>query len=368
MNAARHRCYELDLLRFLAAFAVVLFHYTFRGSAADGMTTLAYWHLAPWTKYGYLGVHLFFLISGFVILMTAYGKTPKEFVVSRVVRLYPAYWFCCTLTFATACALGEAQYAVSVKDYLVNMTMLNGFVGLPHVDTVYWSLAVELRFYCFVFLLLCLRQIGHVQYYFGGWLAAAFLALWIPTGFARSFIMPEFAAYFVAGAMFYLIHREGASWYRTVVIVASYVLAVAESARRAEQLSTQFDTPISPVVVAAVLAVFYGLFYLIATHETARLASPKFLWLGALTYPLYLLHQHIGFMVFNALQDSVNAHVLVWGTTAAMLALSYFVNVAIEKPCARRLRDLLTWLLAMRSPPTQWKITTAGEPANVTPE
>ena len=67
------RFYELDLLRFVAAFSVVLYHYSFRGYAADGLSALPYLALAPVTKYGFMGVDLFFLISGFVIMMTASG-------------------------------------------------------------------------------------------------------------------------------------------------------------------------------------------------------------------------------------------------------------------------------------------------------
>ena len=67
----RNRVNELDLLRFFAAFSVVLYHYTFRGYAADDMSIVPYPLFAPISKYGYLGVDLFFMISGFVILMTA---------------------------------------------------------------------------------------------------------------------------------------------------------------------------------------------------------------------------------------------------------------------------------------------------------
>ena len=90
------RLYELDLLRFIAAFAVLLFHYSFRGYAKDHYTVMPYLSIAPVTKYGYLGVSLFFLISGFVILMTASSGSTRHFVISRLVRLYPAFWVSCT--------------------------------------------------------------------------------------------------------------------------------------------------------------------------------------------------------------------------------------------------------------------------------
>ncbi len=85
------RISELDLMRFCAALAVVFFHYAFRGFWADHVSKMPYPWLAPVAKYGHLGVELFFMISGFVILMTATNHTVRGFVVCRMVRLYPAF-------------------------------------------------------------------------------------------------------------------------------------------------------------------------------------------------------------------------------------------------------------------------------------
>ncbi|EAQ8060912.1 acyltransferase, partial [Salmonella enterica] len=86
----KNRINEIDLLRFVAAMAVVFFHYAFRGYAADGMSIMPYPSLAPVSKYGFLGVQLFFMISGFVILMSASHGSIQNFTISRMVRLYPA--------------------------------------------------------------------------------------------------------------------------------------------------------------------------------------------------------------------------------------------------------------------------------------
>ena len=90
--AKRRRINEIDFLRFVAALSVVLFHYSFRGHAADDLSVMPYPVLETVARYGYLGVDLFFLISGFVILMTASSGSLKDFVISRAVRLYPAFW------------------------------------------------------------------------------------------------------------------------------------------------------------------------------------------------------------------------------------------------------------------------------------
>ena len=63
--ASKDRFYEIDLLRFLAALAVVLYHYTFRGFAEGGYSPVEYPILGEFFKYGSYGVQLFFIISGF---------------------------------------------------------------------------------------------------------------------------------------------------------------------------------------------------------------------------------------------------------------------------------------------------------------
>ena len=73
----------LDLLRLVAALAVVAFHYLFRGAAAGGYLAEGYPEAAPFAIYGYLGVNLFFLISGFVIAWSAQGRSWESFAVAR---------------------------------------------------------------------------------------------------------------------------------------------------------------------------------------------------------------------------------------------------------------------------------------------
>src|SRR4051812_29624865 len=88
------RLRELDLLRFVAAAAVMLHHFTgvpapeWPGGNARSICP----GLGEVTRFGFLGVELFFLISGFVILMSAWARRVGDFAVSRFVRLFPAYW------------------------------------------------------------------------------------------------------------------------------------------------------------------------------------------------------------------------------------------------------------------------------------
>ena len=98
-HKASIRFYEIDLLRFLAALSVVFYHYTYRGFTQGNYSPLEFPEIGRVTRYGYLGVELFFIISGYAVLLSAQGKTVRQFFLSRITRLYPAFWVACTLTF-----------------------------------------------------------------------------------------------------------------------------------------------------------------------------------------------------------------------------------------------------------------------------
>ena len=84
-------------------------------------------------------------------------------------------------------------------------------------------------------------------------------------------------------------------------------------------------------------------FLLIVSNNTAALGRLNWAALGALTYPLYLLHQMIGFMIFNMAYPVVNPHLLLWGTLALMIGASWFIHKKIETPMARLLKRFLSF-------------------------
>jgi peptidoglycan/LPS O-acetylase OafA/YrhL len=349
-RADHARLYEIDLLRFIAALSVLLFHYSFRGFARGNLTTMQYPEVWPLAHYGYLGVNLFFIISGFVILMSAVGSTPKRFIISRVVRLYPAFWVCCLLTFAATVLIGGPRFVTPVKRVLVNLTMMPGFFNVPAVDGVYWSLAVELKFYFLILALLLLKQMRCIKAYLVAWLVAAIVVgplqvSFVPLRYAAHFIIPDFAPYFIAGATFYLAFKEGWSPFTSGLVAASFGLAIFQAVREAGQASAFVGVTINHYVVAGFICAFFAVFALIASRKLKAISTPKYLLLGALTYPLYLVHQYVGYMIFNGLNERLNRHALFWGTTFLMLFVAWLVNRFVERPFANPFRSVLQRVL-----------------------
>ncbi|MEJ8836226.1 acyltransferase family protein [Ramlibacter sp. AN1133] len=199
------RASEVDLFRFLAALAVVFFHYAYMGANESGAST-AYPALGTVAQYGYLGVDLFFLISGFVIMMSASHGTVAGFVASRAARLFPAFGVCCTATFLVLLATGQSLPSVTM--FLLNMTLAGAAAPITLVDPSYWSLAAEIRFYALVALLLWFRQMRRVEAMLGVWLAVSVAMAVHNVRLIEIVLVTRYAAYFVGGAGA-LLHLAG---------------------------------------------------------------------------------------------------------------------------------------------------------------
>ena len=107
---------------------------------------------ADWGPPGRAGVCAFFPVSGFVIpISIERGGGLREFGVSRVARLYPAYWLSLILILVASTVEADAIPG-DFRDGLpwsavVNATMLQEFVGVPHAIGLYYTLTIELLWY-----------------------------------------------------------------------------------------------------------------------------------------------------------------------------------------------------------------------------
>jgi peptidoglycan/LPS O-acetylase OafA/YrhL len=344
--AGRDRLYEIDLLRITAALAVVLYHYTFSGYAGH-LTSIAFPALSHVTRYGYLGVDMFFTISGFVVLLSAWGRRPHEFAISRIVRLYPAYWVAVTITAIVAITLSRGLFKVTPVQYAANLTMLNGLPSIANVDVVYWTLWVEIRFYLLVFVLawtgITRKRVVTLAWL---WLAATAVieAHVLPAGAAEKLdllVQSQWSHYFIAGMALCLIYRTGFSGQLGAILVITYGNEVYQAINFANRVSARYHQALHPPVIAAVITVIFVVTTLIALRVTRRLGRPWFAVAGALTYPLYLVHAYSGFVLFNLFGGVVSRWVLLVATIAGMCCAAYAIHQLVEVRFAPRLKRAL---------------------------
>ena len=340
MGNKRGRINEIDLLRFIAALSVVFFHYAFRGHAADNMCNMSLPLLASLAKYGYLGVDLFFMVSGFVILLSAHGGILKKFVVSRIIRLYPAFWICCSLTFIVTIIHGDIRYSASLSQYLANMSLLSGFMGIPSIDGAYWSLFIEIKFYVLVACLLFVRKIENSEFFLAAWLIFTYLLEFCPFTLFKTLLITNYSAYFIAGAMFFLIWSKGISKTRIGAVILSWGFALFKAIKRLEGIEIHYNNSMNEYVVGGIITFFFIALFLVSIRKTGCLMRKNYFFIGGLTYPLYLIHQNIVFMIFNSLYLIINPYVLFVCVVTLMIFVSYIINRFIEQEYSEKLRAL----------------------------
>lgn len=353
----------LDLLRFMAAVLVMLFHFAFIGWANPQNSVPKLWGLLPafpelsaLTWFGWVGVEVFFVISGFVIAFTAQGATPFRFLQSRIVRLVPAAWICATITFAVVALLSAAPLKVSVSRYLASLVFLP--TG-PWIDNVFWTLPIEISFYALVFMLLSagrhdrLERLGAAIGLLSAFAWAVFLVLqgtpWADT--AESVIrhrvahlaMLTYGSQFALGILLWATHRHGLNWRRGALIAITAAASLCEIWNATHILPDQGATHIGPagvpMMVWAGAMAFMGL-SLWANPLLCRFLPPvPMRWLGLMTYPLYLIHNVVGTKLMLTVAGA--GHSRYTALAAAMIAttaLAAMVAFAVEPFFQNRLR------------------------------
>jgi peptidoglycan/LPS O-acetylase OafA/YrhL len=346
----RTRISEIDLLRFMAAVAVMLMHYLLRGFAInDHYSPMHFPSLGPFTRYNYLAVDLFFIISGFMILMSVHVKnkqliSPKGFILSRFLRLFPAYWFCCTLSFILVFFLINDIIHISLARYIINMTMFNGFFFIGTVDGVYWTLCIELKFYLLMLLLLYSKHIPLIQRYLLIWTLISLFNFWIDNPLLKYLFITDYAPFFISGCLFYLNHKDGFCWSRNLLIGINFILVFLYEKNVIEWKLTHFLTlTYFPETIFIILVSFYGSFFAILKIQNVSKSYDNFFsYLGRLSYPLYLIHLNVGMVIFNLLNNYVNWYLLLVLTCLLMILLAHLISTFIEKPFAKFLKQKLS--------------------------
>ncbi|MEU7907880.1 acyltransferase [Actinoplanes sp. NPDC049118] len=334
----------IDGLRLFAALIVALYHYTALKTAMGPVWDVPRGEVFPVLSragaYGWLGVELFFMISGFVICMSSWGRTPEAFARSRIVRLFPAYWPAVLITTAVVTLWPTVQQHASVKDVLVNLTMLNDPLNAERVDEAYWTLWAEAKFYLLFAVVLLWRGRGLTlrnTILFGyGWLIAATLTVNAKQPVLTEILQPVYAPYFVAGIAFYLIHRFGPDIRLWGLAGLSFALAMnAVNVRMTNR-------DLNPHIGMLVVALFFAALAVIALGWTDRI---RWRWLttaGILTYPFYLIHENIGWTIIHATRDLAPRYVILVGVLLLMLGAAWLLHRLLERPIAGWLRAKLT--------------------------
>jgi len=316
---------NLEVFRGLAALAVCLYHFNREGFLGEPVSAIV--------SYGYLGVDVFFVISGFVIFLSlsrhpASFPSLRRFLVGRVFRLYPAY---------LAASLGAILlwhlsthipgFQGDAPDYTLrqvwaNLTMTCNWIQVPWFIVVAWTLAIEAQYY-----LLAAASFGLLTHS-ALWIRLGTLALWIATPLVAGNSPTVFAwsALFALGILSWMKREKSISPLPFWILFTIASLVHTEAKGLASGI----------VGTSAALAILY----------LPEIRVRPLLWLGTISYSLYLVHTFIGGLVINLATRLPDRPILQVGAVFLALAVSLIAALGlyllVEKPShnlARRLRS-----------------------------
>jgi len=310
-----------------------------------------------------LGVLLFFLISGFVIMMTlerSYGIL--DFSVRRIARLWPAMLVCATLSTIIINSSDIASYYSGAEEWAVHpleyfssiffvspdvVSTLFGHADAQWVEGVYWTLWAEVRFYILIALIFL---VSPRSWFF--WLWAVTQA--VSTGFQLATLVdpdivesvsalfivfqPRFLCWFSLGLCGYMF------WTRRLSAAVTAIAALAAVAVLASAVAAMGDDrPAAAPDGWSLLAVYclvFGTFalFLIGSPLLRPLRWRPLLAVGLASYPLYLFHERVGMAGLKYTSEIGLAPWLgVLLVVTAVVVAALIIHKIVEVPAKRAL-------------------------------
>ncbi|RRI01165.1 acyltransferase [Mesorhizobium tamadayense] len=338
----------VDILRFLAAVMVMFYHYGFWVWAfPDGVSARSTGGIPAHPEMafvgsGWVGVQVFFVISGFVIAFSAENSTPLKFFEARVRRLAPAVWVCAPISAIVLLMVGLSW----PTDAVVRLARTALFVPFePWVDSVYWTLGIEIAFYAIVWILLRLGRFDLMER------AAMIIGLgstlfwclyfafgWTDFGETRwlQLTLVHHGAFFAVGVLLWLMRFKAVTIPRlgfSALFLAGGVLQIASSVD-VHSIKVEAAMPYAPPII-----IFLAAVALMAWSLRLDLSWRGWRRIGLMTYPLYLIHDVVGAAMLGVLiRAGVPYLVSIPIVGAAMIAASWLVAAEAE-PRIRLLLD-----------------------------
>lgn len=350
-NPAPGRFLMLDGLRGVAAISVVIGHLF--ANVADEMRPWLPGFILNNVYYGYLGVSVFFVISGFVIAMSigANRVTPRyigNFALRRAVRLDPPYWGAILILLALEWVKSRLFPSMPVhfpspEQLFAHLFYLQDLLGYGGLSPVYWTLCLEFQFY--LVYVISLGLIQQLSARTGS--TTNTLALWFFTGLGIVSLCMKSGVLPTPLPGLFIVH-----WHMFYLGVFVYWVINGNTTLKQflfyAVINLAFLTAYNSPATAAALVTSLFILYSHRAGKINRYLSSRFWqYLGMISYSLYLLHPDIGWRVISILKKIIGPDpglpaagmIFTAGLILSLVAADIFYRL-VERPSNRLSKKL----------------------------
>lgn len=331
----------IDILRFFAALSVMLFHY-FALTSINFVESNSFFKnmLGEYLQNGFMGVELFFIISGFVIYFSL-DRSIKEYFLGRFLRLYPIFWVCATISYVFT-ILGHE--ALPFYKYLLNLFIISKDGKTANmIDGSYWTLTYEIFFYFYIGIYVYFFKLKNIEWFYYLWILFSLLTFYfgLENIFITKVLMARYAPYFVVGGLFALIykyHNTFNIWqkFRSLGFLFISLLSPFYISEKLKHSSASVNNNFGVFNFDQnLILLFIYIIVLLAIVLNKKTQSNYLikisLALGSITYPLYLLHHKIGEVIINSVSTFGYLNLFSVSVTIIMIYFAYFLAKYEEK-------------------------------------
>jgi peptidoglycan/LPS O-acetylase OafA/YrhL len=328
----------LDLFRFIAVVLVFFGHFahTFNYVYQIVPANLRYAYII---RYATPALMVFFMVSAYVVTMTAMNRRVQDFLVIRASRLYPLFWLSCITAYALARHAPHSYLAVlPFKTLLANLTMIPGVFGFELLNPVYHTLIIELSFYAAFILISLLKLWQNILVIILLTLGACIASVCLSNSTLYVLVTP-----FTGGMLFSFIQQKKYTQWKVYALLAvNCWLSVYSAWGKAAELNASYvdNLRCDPLVLAGIILFLYFLFLMIAQKKLRVPGYPLFQTLGMIAYPFYLFHLYF-LGVYWYFRNTIQPDLLIFGLFGLITLLAWVLNRYIEKPCSELMIKIL---------------------------
>lgn len=306
---------------------VLLFHFTVRYPQKYPSFSYASPSLVS-LSFGWIGVHLFFMISGFIIYMTIQKKQgPIHFLTARLARLVPPYWAAIALILGLSSLYRSAmqvELAATAPAILANLAMVPDVLHYSALDGAFWSLYVELKFYILFAVLWNFVNLRSQRVFLCSY--AVIVLLTVMHNHVRHLPYGQDLSYFPifwTGIAAYKVLHEGLNVWVYAGIAA--ITTASTYGYHRHGLELLVGIPVFALMFAVVEKIF-------ATNKRLESLFAPLSRLGRVSYSYYLVHQPVGYLVLGLLSVlAINVHLALLAAIAACLMVAVLGFTFIEQ-------------------------------------